>query len=242
MEKALQSLMALQKLDTELGQIVALRGDLPWQVSQLNDELDAAQQAVADLDEKIEAARVERAENELSVKILAEKKEKYQKQLFEVKTNREYDAVSMEVEAVRIASEEKETAILELMDQEKALVSSREENVSRLEVLRTDFDGKKSSLDASIAKTETEEAVLREKRTALLKGLTPRLTSNYERILKAKNGMAVAPVVRGACTGCYTTLPPQAVLEVRQMKTLKMCETCGRMLVWDPVVSEEGDA
>lgn len=242
MEKALQNLMALQKLDTELGRLVALRGDLPAQVAHLNVELEAAQQAVADLDAKIEATRKERSEKELAISTLAAKKEKYQKQLYEVKTNREYDAVSMEIEAVRIASEEHETQVLEMMDQEKELLALREQEAKTLEELQSAFDGKKEALDSALAQTEAEENVFREKRNAFLKGFSPRLMSSYERILKAKDGKAVVPVVRGACTGCYTTLPPQAVLEVRQMNKLKTCETCGRILVWDPVASEEGEA
>lgn len=240
MEQALKHLMALQKLDKELNGIVSLRGDLPQQVKALNRELEAAKEAVTRVDAQIEAYGLERAKKELETQALGEKQEKYKNQLFSVKNNREYDAVTLELEAVRQASSQIETRILELMDLEAAAQTEREEKVKALEAVQSAFEGKKQDLEAAIARTESEETALREKRETLAKTLQPRMLNSYERILKAKNGMAVVPVIRNACGGCFETLPPQRVLEVRQMIRLNLCETCGRMLVWDPEVSEAG--
>ncbi|MCK5147906.1 hypothetical protein KAR48_14205 [bacterium] len=242
MEQVLNNLIALQKLDTKLRDIVSLRGDLPQQVDALNSELEAAQKAVSDLNAQLETFRIEHGECDLEVNALGAKKEKYQKQLYEVKTNREYDAVTMELEAVRLAAGEHETRILELMDLETAIEEERTQKNEILDKVKTDFDGKQQDLKKTIAKTETQEAALRKERETVVTTLQPRLVNSYERILNAKNGLAVAPVIRSACSGCFTNLPPQHVLEVRQMQRLIMCEFCGRMLVWDKEVSENEDA
>ena len=238
MEQALKHLMALQKLDKELNGIVSLRGDLPQQVKALNRELEAAKEAVAEVDARIEDYRLERSSKELETQGLSERQEKYKAQLFAVKNNREYDAVTLELEAVRQASSLVETRILELMDLEGEAQKDREAKVQALEAIQAAFEGKKQDLEEAIARTEKEETALRDRREALAQTLQPRILNSYERILKAKNGSAVVPVIRNACGGCFETLPPQRVLEVRQMIRLNLCETCGRMLVWDPELSE----
>ena len=89
-----------------------------------------------------------------------------------------------------------------------------------------------------MAETEKDEAALQDRRGKIVRKITPRILSSYERIRKAKNGTAVAPVIRNACGGCFKSLPPQRILEIRQMDRMYLCEVCGRILVWDEKVAE----
>ena len=100
------------------------------------------------------------------------------------------------------------------------------------------FRERKTELDKLLEKTEKDEAALKDQRDKIVRKLEPRIVSNYERIKKAKNEHAVVPVIRNACGGCFKTLPPQRILEVKAMNRIYLCEVCGRILTWDNDKSE----
>ena len=233
MQQILKQLIELQKVDSELFQLERERGDLPNQVNRLDRQLEEAERSLVDEEQKIQNYQKEHGITEMDVKALEGKKERYQAQLFKVKTNREYDAVTHEIEAVEDSIGNKESYILELLDLEeetkKRLVTLKED----IEKFKSQLNGKKTELNKKQGKTEKEEAGLRNKRQAIVPKLSPQMYSTYQRIKKAKNGLAVVPIVRNGCSGCFKKLPPQRVLEVRQMNRLYMCEVCGRILVWD---------
>ena len=233
MQQILKKLIELQKVDSELFQLERERGDLPNQVNRLDRQLEEAGRSLADEEKKIQNCQKEHGIIEMDVKALEGKREKYQAQLFKVKTNREYDAVTHEIEMVGNGIENKESRILELLDLEeetkKRLVTLKED----IEKYKSQLNGKKTELNKKQTKTEKEEAGLRNNRQNIVHKLSPQMYSTYQRIQKAKNGLAVVPIVRNACSGCFKTLPLQRILEVRQMNRLFMCEVCGRILVWD---------
>ena len=241
MRETLEHLQQLQAIDTELKRLEELRGDLPLQVSQLETELNTIQSKLDEQEKTLEASRLERTQAESEIKDLETRRKKYQDQLYEVKNNREYDAVSQEIEAVKLKLEENETRVLEHMNQEDALVKEIEEIKKEIESLKKQCDEKKSKLNEKLAATEKEELMFKDKRDKIVPHIQPRLISAYERIRKAKNGSAVVPIVRGTCGGCYKALPPQRILEVRQMNKLYLCDVCGRMLIWDESVAEHND-
>lgn len=238
MRQVLDKLIELQNLDTKLQELESLRGDLPQQVQRMKRELEEVKQAQQDRDEKLAAYRKEKAELEMDIKALEEKQKKYQAQLFEVTNNREYDAVTHELEAVKLDVEQKESRTLELMDLEQELDQAMESVKGEVEALTGQLETKRVELNKRLAKTEKEEIALQDRKANILHRMTPRIKSSYERIRKAKNGFAVTPVIRGSCGGCFTTLPPQRILEIRQMDKLYLCEVCGRMLVWDEKIAE----
>jgi predicted nucleic acid-binding Zn-ribbon protein len=104
-------------------------------------------------------------------------------------------------------------------------------------LLKGEFEQKKAALEKRQEATERDELALKDKRGKLTRGIDSKVMTSYERIRNAKNGLAIVSVVRNACGGCHKTLPPQKVLEIRDMERLYLCETCGRMLVWDEAVS-----
>jgi predicted nucleic acid-binding Zn-ribbon protein len=238
LQKELNQLVELQKLDSQLLQLESLKGDLPHQVDHLKQEVDETRKSYEEKVQKLKAYQREKGIVEMEIKALEGKQKKYQTQLFEVKTNREYDAVTHEIESVKSETEKKESRLLELMDLETETAESIKTTNEHVETLTGLLDRRSAELAQTLAKTEKDEAALQHERNKIVRTMTPRLLSTYDRIRKAKNGFAVAPVIRNACGGCYKTLPPQRILEIRQMNRIYLCEVCGRILVWDAKESE----
>ncbi len=240
MRQVLETLVALQDVDSELQKLESLKGDLPQQIVHLNVELTETRQQFESEKEKIDLYQKEKTKTELEIKALQGKQQRYQSQLFEVKNNREYDAVTFEIEAVKEEIDKKESHLLELMgseDQAQKKKEALQESVVQLEAQLTE---REKNLKARMAETEAQEKTLQARRDALASKIQPRLLSSYDRIRRAKNGMAVVPVIRdGCCGGCYKQLPPQRVMEIRDMDRMILCEVCGRMLVWDEQKSQD---
>jgi predicted nucleic acid-binding Zn-ribbon protein len=233
LQELLSQLIALQDLDSKTDQLESLRGDLPLQVNRLKQEFEEAEKNKTDYTKKHLAYQKERGIAEMEIKALEGKQKKYQAQLYQVKSNREYDAVTMEIEAVKIETEKKESRILELMDLEDETAKAIAANEEEMGKIRTQLDKVSKELEKKMAKTEKDEAALKHERDKILHKLNARYASAYERIRRAKNGLAVVPVLRGACGGCFKSLPPQRILEIRQMDRMFLCEVCGRILIWD---------
>ena len=233
MNEVLLRLMDLQKLDSQLLHLESLRGDLPNQVSRLAKEFEEVKDKIEEDSKKLVIYQKEKNVIELEIKALEGKQKKYQAQLFEVKNNREYDAVTHEIESVKMETSKKETRLLELMDLENEIKDAGEESAKEVGILTKQLGEKKTELKKRLAKTEKDEAYLSDQKNKLMKKIEPRMIAAYERIRKAKKDIAVVPVIRHACGGCFKNLPPQKILEIREMNRLYLCETCGRILVWN---------
>jgi len=234
LKEVLKKLLELQKVDLELQELENLKGDLPQQVRKLNLDREEAEKSLKSLEDKYRYAQKERTATEVDIRELEEKKKKFQNQLYEVKNNREYDAVTREIESVTAGITQKEGRLLELMGMEEDLKKQLERARAEESQLCKQLGLKQTELEKKIAETENDETRLKNERANILKGMEPKLLSNYNRIRKAKSGLAVVPIVRNACCGgCYKTLPPQRVLEIREKNQVFLCEVCGRMLVWD---------
>ncbi len=238
MKDVLVRLIQLQKLDSEIFHLESMRGDLPQQVSRLIQALKEAEQDLENTSNQSQDYQKEQDMITMETKALEEKKQKFQSQLFEVKNNREYDAVTHEIESVKDEIGKKETRLLELMDLSKEIKESQKNKTEHLEELHLQFRERKAELDKRLEKTEKDEIALKDQRYKIAHKLEPRIVSNYERIKKAKNELAVVPVIRNACGGCFKTLPPQRILEVKAMDKIYLCEVCGRILTWDDNQSE----
>jgi predicted nucleic acid-binding Zn-ribbon protein len=153
--------------------------------------------------------------------------------LYQVKTNKEYDAISNETEKVKQTIDELEKTFLTVDDKIENMTSSNETMKKELVELKKDFEESSSELNAKINASSEEENILSQERDIVEKKLTQQQLSAYERIREAKKGMAVASCNGGVCSGCYSFVPPQKVVEIRNVKKLYYCESCGRIMVWD---------
>jgi predicted nucleic acid-binding Zn-ribbon protein len=235
----LKALYDLQMVDTAIDKIRILRGELPLEVQDLEDEIEGLQTRVTKYDDDIAALEKSINGKKQEISNAQELIKKYEEQQNNVRNNREYDSLSKEIEFQTLEIELCEKRIKEFtaqIDEKKVVI---EESRSVLEERKLDLDNKKKELEEIIAETKKEEEVM-EKKSDDLKGIIEgRLTSAYKKIrANARNGLAVVPVERDSCGGCFNKIPPQRQLDIASMKKIIVCEYCGRILV-DPKISEE---
>ncbi|MFH1008325.1 MAG: C4-type zinc ribbon domain-containing protein [Candidatus Latescibacterota bacterium] len=232
MEEDLIVLLDLQNTDHRIDQLTKDKGDYPKQRESLEEaqrETDALLQGQQDrVAELNKAAR--HYERELTQ--TSESLKAHEARLYEVKTNKEYDALQHEIEAWRSSVDQNETSLVETMAELEALTAKMEEDAESSQAAKQTRLAEIQSLKVKLGVIETQIEREQQVREKLAAGVRPRLLAMYERIRKAK-GDAVARVTRHACGGCFTRLPPQFVAELRKRNQIIHCENCGRMLVWD---------
>ena len=233
-EEKLKALYQLQTMLSEIDKIKTLRGELPLEVQDLEDEvaglstrIEKIQAEIADLKSSVANKRIEIETARASV-------EKYKAQQDNVRNNREYDVLSKEIEFQTLEIELCEKRIREALAAEKVKTEEIERSTEALEERKQDLEAKKAELDEIISETKQEEERLREKAKVLETTIEPRLLQAFKRIRKnSRNGLGVVYVQRDACGGCFNKIPPQKQLDIRSRKKIIVCEYCGRIMV-DP--------
>jgi predicted nucleic acid-binding Zn-ribbon protein len=238
-EQKLKALYKLQLIDSKIGKLTAIRGELPMEVSDLEDEIAGQETRLSNLQ-----AEVKKMEDSISVnkgKIADAKAlvKKYEKQLENVKNNREFDALNKEIEIQGLEQQALEKRIKNTqfdIEQKKASIDSLK---LELEGRVVDLKNKKAELDNIVAETQKEEDELMKVRGNAVKVADERLVHSYDRIRKSvKNGIGVATIERDSCSGCFAGIPPQRQSDIKQRKKIIVCENCGRVLT-DALLSEE---
>jgi len=227
----IQTLIKLQEIDGQLYELERSKGDLPRRVEDLEARKN---QLAADYQKKtseLSAVISEKRSAEGALEMLRERRKKFESQLYAVTTNREYDAVTVEIESAEMEIDNRETLLLQLFDREKALNNDLESLNGQIAEVTKEYDEQRALLDARLAETRTTVEALQGQRNAHTAHLKPQVLSNYSRILRGKDGVAVVAVVRGSCGGCSTRIPPQRGMEIREMDRIILCESCGRILV-----------
>lgn len=231
-EEKLKALYELQTVASEIDKIKTLRGELPLEVQDLEDE-------IVGLDTRIEKNKSDIAQVEAEIagkKIEIEEAKmliaKYEEQQNNVRNNREYDFLSKEIEFKKLEIELAEKKIKEFMVDEKLKKEELEEAASFIEERKEDLKQKKAELDEIVSETKQEEEKMREHAKEIEEKIEPRLLTAFKRIRKnARNGLAVVYVERDACGGCFNKIPAQRQLDIRLRKKIIVCEYCGRILV-----------
>jgi uncharacterized protein len=235
LENRLRTLYTLQLIDNQLDEIEEMKGDLPGEVRTLEEKAAEMKAKAAELDATMKSAFSQRDNADSEIISLKEKIEKYKGQQFQVRNNKEYDALTKEMDqaAETIAKLEKEMSGLEI----KATVSRTDIESTKKELAEAEalLVEKRTDLAEVSKTTEDEELKYKHEREKILVRLTKADIAMYERIRKAKNGRAVVPIKRGACGGCYTAVPPQKVLELKANNMWYTCERCGRIIVSEEV-------
>ncbi|MEG1684692.1 MAG: C4-type zinc ribbon domain-containing protein [Bacteroides sp.] len=233
-EQKLKALYQLQTMVSEIDKIKTLRGELPLEVQDLEDE-------VAGLSTRIEKIRADIAEQKASI---ASKKieietakasvEKYKVQQENVRNNREFDFLTKEIEFQTLEIELCDKRIKEFAEDEAAKSADVEKSATELDERKKDLEHKKNELDEIIAETKQEEEKLRDKAKVLETTIEPRLLQAFKRIRKnSRNGLGIVYVQRDACGGCFNKIPPQRQMDIRMRKKIIVCEYCGRIMI-DP--------
>ncbi len=238
MENTLRLLYALQQVDLQLQEIHELKGDLPAVVAELEAKVNEMTSRLKELEKTVKQSKVERDKADSDIVTLAEKAEKYKGQQLQVKNNKQYDALTKEIELAQERSIKLQKD-MELLEGRMQLAKTDAVVVAtQLEEISVDYDERKKELKEVNKEHEKEELKFRHEREKLLARIKKEDFDRYERIQRAKGGTAVVPVKRGACGGCFSRVPPQKMLEIRQNTKLFMCEHCGRILVSDQVAEK----
>lgn len=231
-EEKLWQLYQLQQIDSSIDRIQILKGELPGEVSDLEDDIAGLNTRLENLNDEMRELEEEMASRKNAKAMAKELITRYEKQQNNVKNNREFEALSKEIELQKLEiqlSEKKVNDALAKIDAKKVLT---EETQSTIDQRLKDLKAKKKELDKIMEETEAEEAEQRKKSEKQAASVEPRLLSSYNRIRKSyRNGLAVVVVTRDSCGGCYARIPLQRQSEIRQKKRIITCEHCGRILV-----------
>lgn len=233
-EQKLQALYELQTTLTAIDEKRALRGELPLEVQDLEDEIAGLDTRIEKIDTEIKEFQSAITMKKGEVQEAQANLERYNNQLNEVRNNREYDSLSKQIDYERLEVELCNKKIKEATDQVAYRSNDLEIAKTEREERQKDLDEKKSELEDILAETREEETMLKERAKDLEVKIEPRLLSSFKRIRKsARNGLGIVYVQRDACGGCFNKIPPQRQLDIKMHKKIIVCEYCGRILV-DP--------
>ena len=220
----------LQSVDEKLDELDELRGDLPVAVESLRSKINLIKKETEEKEEQRTASLDKRKENEEEVEKLKANQKKFKAQLYNVRNNKEYDALTKEIDHSEELIKKLEVENDTLADESKRLADEIETISPQLTELKDDLQIKEADLKEIIKANEKEEAKLREQRKVIENQTKKPDYSAYMRIRKAK-GKAVVTIKRSACSGCHNIVPSQRQLEIRRNNKLFFCEYCGRILV-----------
>ncbi len=256
MLKHLSDLVKLQKIDTKLLEINDKKGDLPQKVKSLKEELAILKNKLERDKERLKEIAIEKHECNNDILSFKAQLEKYQDQLYLVTSNKEYDALTSEIDVLKQNIDKAEYTILSLDEQDVEL----SEAVKGNEISVIENEKELSVKDKQLQKKNIESKNIQDKllvaKEKFLNHIPNRFLREYKRIFKARDGLAIVPILQlydekvdkkgnveyipaqVSCGGCHKIVPPQKVMVIRSGTKLLRCEFCGRVLCWDPEVSE----
>ncbi|MBN1158582.1 MAG: hypothetical protein JXA61_04315 [Bacteroidales bacterium] len=238
-EEKLRALYKLQIINSEIDKIRTLRGELPLEVQDLEDDIAGLETRIDKFQEEIKSIESAIAGKKNEITNSRNLIKKYEEQQNNVRNNREFDSLSKEIEYQTLEIELSEKRIREFTAQSAEKSTFIEESNKQLEERMNDLQEKKSELEEITADTQKEEEQLLKKRQEYEAIIEERLLAAYKKIRKnARNGLAVVTVQRDACGGCFNQIPPQRQLDIRSRKKIIVCEYCGRILVDNEIVKE----
>jgi predicted nucleic acid-binding Zn-ribbon protein len=239
-EQKLKALYDLQIIHTKIDKIRQVRGELPMEVADLEDDVAGLETRIQKIKNELDDLEDEIVTRKNLIKDSQANIKKYETQLNEVKNNREYDAISKEIEIQGLDIQVSEKKIREYGFEIASKTAIYEKAQADLDARRSDLDAKKDELGTITAETEKEENELTGQAEKATATTDERLLIAYNRLRKnAKNGLAVVTIQRDSCSGCFNQIPPQRQSDIRQRKKIIVCEHCGRILVDELMALEE---
>ena len=231
-QEKLKMLYDLQTVASEIDKINTLRGELPLEVQDLEDEIIGLKTRLTNYGDEIKTLNLAIANKKTEIKESKVKIDKYKEQQENVRNNREFDSLSKEIEFQTLEIELSEKKIREFTIEIKSKTESADSSGKLLKEREEDLIRKKKELQEITAETAVEEDKLRSKVTKIESLIEDRLVLAFNRIRKnARNGLSVVTVQRDACGGCFNKIPPQRQLDIASRKKIIVCEYCGRILV-----------
>ena len=230
---SIQDLIELQKIDSQLEEIEELLGDLPIKVTELKNKEDSLTSDFERGKARLKEIALEQHKTEMNLADFKEKIDKLKDQLFLVTNNKQYDALMLEIDHLKEDLDRNETTELELLEEKDQLSEQVKSQEQSLESLSKDLSSKRVNLDQALAASSSEKKDLESRREETAKDLSASVLARYNRILSARNGLAVVSLEGRSCGGCGAALPPQLVAEVKTLMTTQNCSICTRFLFWE---------
>jgi predicted nucleic acid-binding Zn-ribbon protein len=237
-EQKLIALYKLQLTDSQIDKIRIVRGELPLEVQDLEDEIAGLETRVNNYKSEIDSMNKQISDKNNAIKDSENMIKKYESQQMNVRNNREYDSLSKEIEFQHLEIQLSEKRIKEFSQKLELINEEIAKANAELDERKGDLEIKKAELTDIVAETEKEETDLIDNSHENQKLIEDRLLTAYKRIRKnARNGLAVVQIERDACGGCFNTIPPQHQMDIRMHKKIIVCEYCGRILVDSEIVN-----
>ncbi len=233
MLKEIEQLLPLQELDREIYFLRSKLDEYPPQIEKLNREIEAILEEKKDRAKGLEQKKIAHKELELELGKKESDLKKFQSQLFQVKTNKEYSALQEEIAKVKGEVSQLEDRILAMLDEIEREESALKEFSAQVDLRVNEVKARIETLEAEVKEIETKIEDLTKKREELAKTIDPKILEHYQRILEHRGGIAISPVGKdGVCGGCYRSLPPQVVNDLMLGNKIVHCETCGCILYY----------
>ncbi|MCO5950620.1 zinc ribbon domain-containing protein [Mucilaginibacter flavidus] len=242
-EQKLKALYELQTIHTKIDKIRQVRGELPMEVADLEDDVAGLETRIQKIKAELDDLEDDIVTRKNLIKDAQANTKKYETQLNEVKNNREYDAISKEIEIQGLDIQVSEKKIREFGFEIASKTGIYEKALADLESRKADLDAKKAELGTITAETQKDENELTTLADKAIVNIDERLLIAYNRLRQnAKNGLAVVTIQRDSCSGCFNQIPPQRQSDIRQRKKIIVCEHCGRILVDEQMALEAEEA
>lgn len=239
-EEKLQTLFSLQQKLSEIDNIKILRGELPLEVGDLEDEIIGLETRMKKYEAELKEADTAVSHQKQKAKDSSLKIEKYKEQLDNVRNNREFDHLSKEIEFETLEIELAEKRVREFTQESKNLTEQIDKSKTFLTERSEDLAQKKEELESIVSETRQQEEQLRDEVKDIEAEVEPRLLQAFKRIRKsARNGLAVVCIERGACGGCFNKIPPQKQMDIKIGKKIIVCEYCGRIMIDPELIGAE---
>lgn len=241
-EEKLKSLYKLQSFLSEIDKIRTLRGELPLEVADLDDEIAGLGTRINKLELDLKDLSDRTKTEKIKIETSKARIEKYTNQLENVRNSKEYDHLSKEIEFETLEIELAEKHIRDNAEAEKKVKQLLAAANDQLKEKNIDLAAKKKELDDIVSETKSQEEKLREKAKKTEALIEPRLLTALKRIRKnARNGLGIVPIQRGACGGCFNKIPPQRQMDIKMGKKVIVCEYCGRIMIDPEMVGIEAE-
>ncbi len=235
MDAQLKTLIDLQGVDTRIAAHEAEAARLPKEIAAIHAEIETAKKDVDAGKARLDAAKKDQRTREKDLEVVQAKRSKTEGRLYEVKTNKEYSAVLAEIEEIKQEKGRVEEEILVLMESQERLTADIKDADGRFKARETQGKQEEAALQEKLRAVEADLALVRTERAELARQLPAPVLADYDKLLKARGGLALAQVAKpNLCGGCRMTVTPQRLQELRAQSALLPCESCGRYLYWLP--------
>ena len=233
MDQKLQTLISLQAIDSRIAALEADAARLPQEIAAIHAGIEDAKQQVEQAKARLDAARKDQRAKEKDLEVVQGKRSKTEARLYEVKTNKEYSAVLIEIEDIKQEKGRMEEEVLVLMEAQERLTGDIREAEARFKQRETEGRSREATAKELLRVVEADLAAVRTERKELAGQLPGPILADYDRILRARGGLALVPVTKpNFCGACRMTITPQRLQELRAQASLIPCESCGRYLYW----------